>query len=39
MIRESFNEFHKKQCLMEIRKCVILCANCHRKIHNGYLDL
>jgi hypothetical protein len=25
--------FNKTIILVEIRKCVVLCANCHRKFH------
>jgi hypothetical protein len=25
--------FNKNIILVEIRKCVVLCANCHRKLH------
>ncbi|HDZ15415.1 hypothetical protein LCGC14_1702980, partial [marine sediment metagenome] len=34
-----FSEFHKevidKEVIKEIEGCVLLCANCHRKIHFG----
>lgn len=23
----------------EIEKCVVLCSNCHRKVHNGILEI
>ncbi len=29
----------KERLLPEIRKCVCVCANCHRKIHYGLIDL
>ena len=34
MIRHNFTKI-----LKEINKCVIVCANCHRKIHAGTLDI
>lgn len=29
----------KQAILDEISKCIIVCANCHRKIHAGIVDL
>nr|DAV04229.1 MAG TPA: INTRON TRANSFERASE [Caudoviricetes sp.] len=29
----------KENLLKEIKKCVCLCANCHRKVHAGIIDL
>lgn len=29
----------KKLILAEIQKCVCLCSNCHRKVHNGKINL
>lgn len=31
--------FSKENILKEIKKCVILCSNCHRKLHAGLLIL
>lgn len=28
-----------KKCIIELKKCVLLCAICHRKIHAGILDI
>lgn len=32
----SYSREYLKQ---EIRKCVVLCANCHRKVHAGILEI
>jgi hypothetical protein len=29
----------RKRIVKEIRKCVIVCSNCHRKIHAGLITL
>jgi predicted HNH restriction endonuclease len=28
-------DFSKQKSLKEIRKCILLCANCHRELHAG----
>ena len=30
--------FGKERILFEIMNCVVFCANCHRKVHAGYLQ-
>jgi len=32
-------DFRLKDCVEESKKCVLLCANCHREIHAGLWDL
>jgi hypothetical protein len=29
----------KQSILDEISKCIVVCANCHRKIHGGLIDI
>lgn len=31
--------YSTKRVKDEIRKCVVLCANCHRKLHAGIISL
>lgn len=35
--KKYFNEKNLQILKDEIAKCVLICENCHRKIHNGYL--
>lgn len=35
----AFNEKQKQKFLKEIEKCVVVCSNCHRKIHAGYIKI
>ena len=28
-------DFSKQKSLKEIKKCILLCANCHREVHAG----
>lgn len=31
--------FSHKRLKYEIRKCVVICSNCHRKLHHGLITL
>lgn len=38
-VSRMINEFRSKESILkEIKKCIIVCANCHRKLHSIYLD-
>lgn len=32
-------DFKLEECVEEIKKCVMICANCHRELHNNLWDL
>ena len=32
-----FNSYSLADLRQEVRKCIVLCANCHRKLHGGKL--
>ena len=34
-----FCRWKEGKLLFEIAKCVVLCSNCHRKVHAGILDI
>lgn len=34
----SFSRVGITKLVEEIRKCILLCANCHRKVHDGVLS-
>ncbi|WNL63194.1 hypothetical protein [Citrobacter phage Tr1] len=33
------NSWKKEKLIAEIKKCVLLCSNCHREVHAGLLVL
>ncbi len=38
-IGTGFYKVSRKTLIAELAKCVCLCANCHRKVHAGLIDL
>jgi hypothetical protein len=39
-VSELLNSFRPMRVVLaEIKKCVIICSNCHRKVHAGVLDI
>ena len=37
--RAAWNGWSVDRLLEEINKCVVLCSNCHRKLHAGHISL
>ena len=35
----SLYSYSTKRLKAEIRKCIVLCANCHRKVHAGIIKI
>ena len=33
-IARIIKDFSKQKALKEVKKCILLCANCHRELHN-----
>jgi len=34
-ISKLISDFSKEKALKEVKKCILLCANCHRELHYG----
>lgn len=32
-------DFKLKECIEEIKKCVMICSNCHRELHANLWDI
>lgn len=39
MVVSSMLGMNEQRVRAEIRKCVVLCKNCHAKVHGGVLDM
>ena len=35
----GYNESKRQEFLNEIENCIVVCSNCHRKIHGGYITV
>ena len=35
----SNDHFRLEEAIEESKKCILLCANCHRELHNGLWNL
>ncbi len=33
-IKKALQHYSKQKTLKEVKKCILLCANCHRELHN-----
>jgi hypothetical protein len=38
-LAEMIGHSSRNKVLEEIEKCILVCANCHRKIHDGIIDI
>ena len=39
MVNAGKDHYTKKEILEEMKKCVVLCSNCHKKVHAGILAI